>query len=118
MLLVFCVTYKYITASKRSLQKLCFHSCGAVLCPGLFSVQGCSLSRVVLCPGGSLSRGSLSHRGLCLGGSLSRGSLSKGSLSRGSLSRGFSVQGSLSKGLCPGGSLSGGGLCPGGSLSR
>ena len=78
-------------------------------------------------------RGSLSRRGvqgsLCPGGSLSRGSLFRGVSVKGglcpggSLSRGISVLGNL----CPGGSLSGclylegflssGGLCPEGSLS-
>ena len=59
-----------------------------------------------LCPGVSLSGGSLS-RGVSVqgeGGSLSRGSLSRGSLSRGSLSGGLcpgvSVWGYLSGGLC------------------
>ena len=83
------------------------HDQGGGLCPGV-SVQG-GLCPGVLCPRGSLSRGSLSREGLCPGGSLSR---------RVSV-QGFSVQG----GLCPGGSLSRrvsvqAGLCPGGSLSR
>ena len=107
------------------------------LCPRA-SLWGSLSTEVVSVQGGSLFGGSLSRDGgLCPGKSLSEGSLSRGSLSRwvgvsvqmgrGSLSGGFpfwrvSVQGSLYGGslsrgvsvqtgrriLCPGGSLSGG----------
>ena len=69
--------------------------CLGGLCIGV-SAQGVSVWEG-LCPGGSLSRGSLSgglclgvsvQGGLCLGGSLSLGSLCRPSLSRGSLSGG------------------------------
>ena len=97
------------------------------LCPGVLCHR--SLSRGGLCPGRSLSRGSLPRGvsvqgGLCPGGSLSRGSLSRGISVQGGLCAGVSLSGeSLSRGLCPGGlcpggSLSGGSFCPLGSLSR
>ena len=129
-----------ITAHKRSLRRLCFHSYlsvhwGVSLSVRDVSVQGSSLSGGSLsrgiCPGGSLSRrASLSKKGLCPRGSPSEGvSVQRGSLSRGVSVWEVSVQGeslsrgrSLSKGglclgsLCPEGISVQGALCPRGGL--
>ena len=89
------------------------------------SLSRSSLSRVHLCAGGSLCRGSLSG-GLCPGRSQSRGISVQGA----SLSRGVSAQGVLCQmgvSVCAGVSVWGSlswrdsvpeGLCPGRSLSR
>ena len=117
------IAFFIITARKRSCGKEMFSA--VFVCPGGWGFLG-------LCPGVSLSGGSLS-RGVSVWGSLSGGSLSRevsvkgvsvwGSLSGESLSRGGLCQGGfLSRGSLPEGSLSGGpcpgGLCPGVSLSR
>ena len=81
---------------------------------GCFTIQGRSLSRGGLCPGWSLSSGSL-FRGLCPRGSLSGGVSVQGVSVQGYLSRGISVWGSLSGGSLSRGSLFGG-LCLGVSV--
>ena len=75
-----------VTARKRSVRRLCLHRYVSVG----FSVRG-------LCPGGSLSRGFSVQGGLCPGESLSGGSLSRRVSVQGVSVKGISVQGSLSR---------------------